>query len=169
MTGLVVAVDEVSCRVRVEFPDRDDGNGTNLVSDWLPVLQDFCVGNEQYRLPDENTQVVCLMDERCEAGVVLGAIYSDADPPPVTDRNLFYRRFLDGTVIQYDRAGHKLSATVQGEVDVTATGMIKTTAAQGQQHDGGSGKLNGAVQGDCLCAFTGSPHPMISGNVKLSL
>jgi len=164
MTGIVVAVDEQGCRVRVEFPDRD-----NLVSDWLPVGQEFCVGNQAYRLPDLDTQVACLMDDRCEAGVVICAIYSDADPPPVSDANLYYRRFRDGTVIQYDRAGHKLTADVQGEVEVSATGMIRTTAAQGQEIDGGSGQLKGAVQGDCLCSFTGRPHPMVSGNVKVSL
>jgi phage baseplate assembly protein V len=128
MTGIVVAIDEASCRVRVEFPDRDDGEGTALVSDWLPVGQRKTLGDLDYWLPDEGTQVACLMDEHCEAGVVLCAIYSDADPPPVSNRDLYYRRFRDGSVIQYDRAGHKLSANIQGEIEVTATGNITSTA-----------------------------------------
>jgi phage baseplate assembly protein V len=115
MTGVVVAVDEQSARVRVQFADLDD-----LISDWLPVMQEFCVGNQQYRLPDNGSQVVCLMDENYEAGVVLGAIYSDADPPPVTNANLFYKKFADGTVLQYDRAGHKLTVDVKGEIDARA-------------------------------------------------
>lgn len=123
MTGEVVAIDEQSCKVRVRFPDRD-----GLVSHWLPVMQEFCVGNQQYRLPDEGTQVVCLMDAYYEDGVVLGAIYSDADPPPVANKELFYRRFKDGSILQYDRAGHKLTASIQGEIDVTATGNITSTA-----------------------------------------
>lgn len=127
-TGKVVAIDEQSCRVRVEFPDRDDGAGKALVSHWLPVMQDFCFENKQYKIPDEGTQVVCLMDEFLEDGVVLGAIYSDADPPPVTNKDLFYRRFKDGSIIQYDRAGHQLTASIQGSIDVTATGNITSTA-----------------------------------------
>ncbi len=123
MTGIVVAVDEQSCCVRVEFPDRD-----GLVSGWLPVMQDFCVGNQEYKIPDEGNQVVCLMDEHCEDGVVLGAIYSNADPPPVTSRDLYYRRFKDGTSLQYDRDAHKLSADVQGDIDIAATGNITSTA-----------------------------------------
>ena len=125
MTGIVVAIDEQSCRVRVEFPDRD-----NLVSDWLPVMQDFALGNQSYRLPDEGTQVVCLMDEHYEAGVVIGAIYSDVDPPPVTNKDLFYRRFKDGSIIQYDRAGHKLTAAIQGDIDIAASGTITSTAPE---------------------------------------
>lgn len=123
MTGIVVAIDEQSCRARVQFPDLD-----NLVSDWLPVLQEFCVGNQAYRLPDIDNQVACLMDANYEAGIVLGAIYSDADPPPVTDANLYYRRFKDGSVIQYDRGEHKLTASIMGTIDITATGNITSTA-----------------------------------------
>lgn len=123
MTGIVVAIDEQSCKVRVQFPDLDD-----LVSDWLPVLQEFCVGNQAYRLPDLDNQVACLMDANYEAGIVLGAIYSDADPPPVTDANLYHIRFKDGTVIEYDRAGHMLTANVLGDIEITATGSITSTS-----------------------------------------
>lgn len=169
MTGIVHSVDEQTARVRVQFPNLD-----NLVSAWLPVLQEFCVGNQGYRLPDVASQVVCLMDANYEAGVVLGAIYSDSDPPPVTDANLYYRRFLDGTVLQYDRAGHKLLADVQGEIEVKATGDCNAEI-QGKtvlksmgtiELDGGSGAVKGLVQGDCLCAYTASPHPHISATVK---
>lgn len=124
MTGIVVAIDEQSCRARVKFPDRDD-----MISAWLPVMQSFCVGNQEYRLPDEGNQVVCLMDVHYEDGVVLGAIYSDADPPPVADKDLFYRRFKDGSTLVYDRKNHKLTAGIQGDIEISATGTITSTAA----------------------------------------
>jgi len=172
MTGIVVAVDEQSVKVRVQFPDRDD-----LVSDWLPVLQDFCVGNQHYRLPDVDNQVACLMDDNYEAGVVLGAIYSDADAPPVTSADIYYRRFKDGTVIQYDRAGHKLTADIKGAIDIKATGDCdavidgKTTlqSLQGVEIDGGTGNPSGAVQGQCICPLINKPHLMVSATVKESL
>lgn len=117
MNGIVVAVDEQGGRVRVEFPDRD-----NLISDWLPVGQKKTLGDFDYWLPDEGTQVACLMDANYEAGVVLCAIYSDGDSPPVTNKELYYRRFKDGSIIQYDRAGHKLTVDIKGEIDARTTG-----------------------------------------------
>lgn len=151
MTGIVVAVDEQSARVRVKFPDLDE-----LVSDWLPVMQEFCVGNQAYRLPDIDTQVVCLMDARLEAGTVLGAIYSDADPPPVADIDLYYRRFLDGTIIQYDRQNHRLLADVKGEVELIATG--NTTATIG-------GTLVAEVTGETTVT---TPKCTINGDVVIN-
>lgn len=119
MTGNVVAVDEQKHAVRVEFPDHD-----NMVSGWLPVGVQKSLGDHDYWMPDLQTQVACLMDENYEFGVVVCAIYSDADLPPVTGKDLYYRRFKDGTIIQYDRASHKLTANVQGDVELTTTGTI---------------------------------------------
>jgi phage baseplate assembly protein V len=115
INGVIVAIDAAACKVRVQFPDHDE-----LVSDWLPVGQRKALGDFDYWLPDLGTQVYCLMDEHFEDGVVLCAIYSDADPPPVTNANLFYKKFADGTVLQYDRAGHKLTVDVKGEIDARA-------------------------------------------------
>lgn len=161
MNGIVVAIDEQLCRVRVEFPDRD-----NLVSDWLPVGQKKTLGDEEYWLPDLDTQVVCLMDEHCEAGVVLCAIYSDLDPPPVANKDLFYRRFKDGTIIQYDRATHKLSVDVKGDIEATATGKADVTIdgkttyiSKGKiDLDGvGAGTMGGVLQQKHHCQFHGNP------------
>ncbi len=177
MIGKVVAIDEQTCKVRVEFPDRDDGDGQTLVSDWLPVGQKKTLGDLEYWLPDMDTQVACLMDEHLEAGVVICAIYSDADAPPVSNKDLYYRRFKDGTVIQYDRVRHTLLADVKGDIEVNATGKADVTI-QGKttwistgtiEHDGGSGSVKGVVQGDCICCYTGKPHPHISSNVKASI
>lgn len=169
MIGIVVAVDEAGCRVRVEFPDRDDGEGTALVSGWLPVGQKKTLGDLEYWLPDEGTQVACLMDRLCEDGVVLCAIYSDADPPPVADRNLFYRRFKDGSTIVYDRGAHKLSADIKGDIEVTADGHTLVKSAQGVDIDGGSGDTAGSVQGQCICPLLLNVHLMVSATVKESL
>lgn len=123
MTGTVVARDPGTHRVRVQFPDHD-----NVVSYWLPVGVQKSLGDFDYWLPDLNTHVACLMDENYEFGVVLCAIYSDTDLPPISNPDLFYKQFADGTIIQYDRAGHKLTANVQGTVDLVATGTITSTS-----------------------------------------
>lgn len=123
MIGIVVARDIKKHLVRVQFPDRD-----NIISAWLPVGVKGSLDDYEYWLPAMNSQVACLMDEHYEFGVVVCAIYSDNDLPPVTGDNIFYKRFKDGTFIQYDRETHKLFADVKGTVDIIATGNITSTA-----------------------------------------
>lgn len=174
MTGIVVAIDEVTCKVRVEFPDRDDGDGQTLVSDWLPVGQKKTLGDQEYWLPDLDTQVVCLMDEHLEAGVVICAIYSDTDAPPVGNKDLYYRRFKDGTIIQYDRAAHKLLADVQGDIEINATGTAdvaiggKTTWTSDKIDLDGGGAMAGCTNGLSKCHFYGGNHLDVSTTVKVS-
>jgi phage baseplate assembly protein V len=122
MTGIVVARDSNKHKVRVQFPDRD-----GMVSNWLPVGVQKSLGDYEYWLPDLNTQVACLMDENYEFGVVLCAIYSDEDEPPIDNPDLYYKKFKDGTIIQYDRAGHKLTADVKGDVEIIASGTLTAT------------------------------------------
>ncbi len=121
--GLVIATDAKQCRVRVKFPDRD-----GIVSYWLPVMQKKTLKDKVYWMPDIQEHVVCLMDEHDEFGVVIGAIYSDADIPPVNSQDKYHVVFDDGTAIEYDRSEHKLTATVQGDIEATATGTINVEA-----------------------------------------
>lgn len=60
-----------------------------------------------------------------------------------------------------------LDVTTTSDVNVTAGGKA-TVAAAGIDLDGG-GAVKGVVQRDCICAFTGSPHPMGSATVKASV
>ncbi len=55
----------------------------------------------------------------------------------------------------------KCTVTVEGKTAWTSHGTIEL--------DGGVGKPEGNVQGDCICAYTGKPHPMRSQTVKSSL
>lgn len=91
--------------VRVSFPED------NLVTAPIPVCYPATAGDEYFFLPDENTQVACLMDENAENGVVIGAIYSSSKPPSQGAKNKTYVKFKDGTVIVYDRSEHKYTAT----------------------------------------------------------
>jgi phage baseplate assembly protein V len=103
----------------VKFPEDDD-----LQSDWLPVVVQRSLGDRFAWPLKEDEQVVCLMDDGCETGVIIGAIYSDPDPPAgeaTTDK--FRIDFEDGTWIEYDNASHKLKANVEGEAEVKCTVM----------------------------------------------
>ncbi len=120
--GTVKAVDEAKGRVRVEFDDLD-----GMISYWLAVGFRKTLLDKDYWMPDIDEHVACLMDEHFEEGVVLCAIYSDADAVPVASKDKYHRLFSDGTFMEYDRAAHKLTASVQGEIDASTTGDAKLT------------------------------------------
>ena len=101
--GIVQQQDAAHAKVRVVFPDYDE-----VVSWWLPVIFAKTQNDKAYWIPDVGEQVVCLMDLRDEAGAVLGAIYSNADVPPVNSADKFHLAFRDGASVDYDRAAHVL-------------------------------------------------------------
>lgn len=115
--GVVTHIDETKAQVRVQFQDID-----NVISYWLPVLKQKTLKDKQYWMPDIGEHVACVIDEHAEEGIVLGAIYSDADAVPVGSRDKYHVKFNDGTVIEYDRAAHKLTADVKGDINVKVTG-----------------------------------------------
>lgn len=121
--GLISDVDAAKGLARVHFDD--DG----IVSAWLPIAFPKAMADSFVWLPDINEHVACLMDEHAENGVIIGSIYSAATAPNGGDKDKFRVRFQDGTVIEYDRAAHKLKANVQGSVDVEASGDIALKAA----------------------------------------
>ena len=73
--GIVTQIDAINVLARVNFGDDD------LTSFWLPVIQTKTLKDKFYVMPDVGEQVVCLMDENSEDGVILGAIYSAEDKP----------------------------------------------------------------------------------------
>lgn len=115
--GIVTQIDETKALVRVQFQDID-----GVLSYWLPVMQLKTLKDKQYWMPDLNEHVVCLLDEHGEEGVVIGAIYSQADAVPVSSKDKYHVKFEDGTIIEYDRANHKLYADVKGDIEAKATG-----------------------------------------------
>ena len=107
--GTVSAVDEQTMRVRVRLPDLD-----NLRTDWLPVLTRKSLRDKDYWLPDVGEHVAVLLDANGDDGVVLGAIFSEADAVPVVSRDKWHRRFDDSAELEYDSASHTL--TVRGGI-----------------------------------------------------
>jgi phage baseplate assembly protein gpV len=111
--GIVQSQDAAHAKVRVVFPDYDQ-----VVSWWLPVIFAKTQNDKAYWIPDVGEQVVCLMDLRDEAGAVLGAIYSDADSPPVNSADKFHLGFKDGASLDYDRAAHVLDLKLQDTAEI---------------------------------------------------
>ena len=97
--GKITSVDEKKHTARVQFTDRD-----KMVSWDLPVLVPSTVDPQDYCLPVENTDVVrVFLPNGQQQGFVIGAFYTDANPPPITDRKKYLRKFKDGTEIEADK------------------------------------------------------------------
>lgn len=71
--------------------------------------------NKDYWLPDVGEQVEVLLDANGEDGVILGAVYSDVDKPPFSDKNVRGTKYADGAEFSYNRATHTL--TVKGGIE----------------------------------------------------
>lgn len=124
--GTVSAVNPKTGQARVRLPECD-----NLRTPWLNVLQRNTQNNKDYWLPDIGEQVEVLLDRNGEEGVILGAIYSSVDKPPVEDANARGITYADGAAFYYDRANHTL--TIRGGIahimiETTGTVSIKTSA-----------------------------------------
>ncbi|HAU5654043.1 TPA: phage baseplate assembly protein V [Citrobacter freundii] len=109
-TGTVSAVDADGVKARVRLPECD-----NMRTNWLDVLQRNTQNNKDYWLPDVGEQVKVLLDENGEDGVILGAVYSDVDKPPFSDKDVRGTKFSDGAEFSYNRTSHTL--TIRGGIE----------------------------------------------------
>lgn len=122
--GIVSAVNAATGWARVRLPAYD-----NLETAELPVLQRRTHKDKALDLPDVGEQVALILDRRGEDGVVLGAIWSEADPVPQSDGpDVDVRHYEDGTLLRYDRKAHKLTAEVQGDIALSCTGTADIIA-----------------------------------------
>ena len=118
---------------RVRFDDID-----GLVSAWLPVIHHKTQADKVIWTLDIGEHVACLMDANMEDGCIVGAVYSEADAPPVVSADKFRIQFRDGGYFEYDRstgamAAHAVggaSITVGGDASVTVGGNVILKAAK---------------------------------------
>jgi phage baseplate assembly protein V len=123
--GLVEAVgqNENLGKVKVCFPQLD-----GMVSDWLPVVQPLTFDAKAWAVPRKDTQVIVLPGETpgpgLEDAVVLGGIYSKADPPPFEDNAIIGMVADDGVEISYDPGASLLSIHSPKEINIVATDIV---------------------------------------------
>ncbi|VEE09212.1 phage baseplate assembly protein V [Neisseria animalis] len=172
--GIVAAVDEAGHNLRVRLPALED-----METDWLPMITFAAGGNQFYSLPDEGEQVVCLLDAQGESGAVLGATYNAADKPPAASKDMWVRRFKNGTVIEHDRKTGDVRVKTSGVVTIDADAVVEktltvnglltyTAGMSGSGGGGASAMIDGAVHatGDITSGGISLPnhtHPGDSG------
>lgn len=123
--GVVVKRDEKNMRVCVKFSDTVT---KPLTTNWLPVLLPRASGDCYYDLPDIGDKVLCLfLPNGIDTGFVLGSFYGE-NKSPITNGDIYFHKFKDGTYLEYNRKKHKLIASCVGDVELSATGNLKIEA-----------------------------------------
>ncbi len=109
----------------VRFADLD-----GLVTRWLPVIHPKTQDDKAAWTLDVGEHVACLMDQYLEDGCIVGAIYSEADVPPVASREKFRVQFKDGGSFEYDRSSGAMEVVCKGMATLRAEGdvLVKTPA-----------------------------------------
>ena len=120
--GYVTAVDEGTGRARVRVDDLD-----GIESYWLHILQGRVAEDQEAYWLDPGDFVALLSDEKLEAGVILGCLYSEKNPPPINTRDKYYRRFSDGGLVEYDRSTGVLTLEAINRINITAPNGIHIT------------------------------------------
>lgn len=105
--GIVSQINPILVQARVHFGDDDS------TSYWLPVLQTKTLKDKFYVMPDIGEQVVCLMDENSEDGVILGAIYSTEDKAAINTEKQLSMNLDDGSSINADKENQTLTVVFQ--------------------------------------------------------
>ena len=117
--GVVAETDPATHSARVRFDDLD-----GLETMRLPVGVHKSLKDKSYWMPDVGEHVSCLLDLNAETGVILCAIYSEADVPPVNSQDKRHVTFSDGTWVEYDRAEHRLEVHCVGDIGIFAGGHL---------------------------------------------
>ena len=159
---------------RVRLPDFD-----NMRTMWLPIAYPKTKDDQCCWTYDNGEHVAVLLDSRGEDGVILGAVYSSADTPPVTDPNKFAIRFKDGALLEYDRNTHVLTVSgvqkvvVEASVEILLKADAKVTVDTPEAEFTGNltvqkkltylGGMAGSGGSGAAASITGNLH--VDGNI----
>jgi phage baseplate assembly protein V len=181
--GTIAEVDLAARRVRVQSGE--------LLTDWLKWRTDRAGSTRTWNPPTIGEQVMILSPSgELGNGIVMPSIYSDAHDAPSDSADEHVTLYPDDARLSYNHvtqvlniAGIKdLTISATGNVNISndgnavlnTAGNVEVMAGGKITHTGntidldGGGAVKGCVQGDCLCSFTGMPHPQVSATVKAS-
>lgn len=103
-----------------------------IVTQWIPIAVAKSKDDSFSFMFDVGEHVACIMDDNCEQGLVVSAIYDNKKQPDGGNKDKVRVKFKDGASIEYDRANSVL--TIGGVKDVvincenaTVTASTKVT------------------------------------------
>ncbi len=120
-----------------------------LTTGYLPFMSRRAGPDRSWWAPETGEQVLVIAPGGVmELAIILpGGLYSDAHPAPADMASVARMTFGDGAIIEYDRAAHRLSATLPagGDVDITAPDGVTINGdlvVTGDVHAGGAGGVS---------------------------
>lgn len=130
--GFISKCDPVKGLYKVRFEED------KFESHWIFAIESNTKDNKSESGFDEGEHVACVMDKHREHGVILGAIYDDGNLPEVGNKDIWVKKFKDGSFIHYNRADKKLRLSIEGEVEVVKSTKFKITASDVIELNGNS-------------------------------
>jgi phage baseplate assembly protein V len=89
--------------VRVILPDRKDHEGTPMITKPIPVMQICSAAKKQFAMPRIDAPVMLIKLPNGTADyLVVGAFYTQRNPPPVSDPLLDYTEWEGGHIQKFD-------------------------------------------------------------------
>lgn len=155
----------------------DDFNKWYAV-DVQPLLPDGQVNQNAPEIHDVPIDVIWGADKRgifClpvkDAIVRVGYYYNDPCMPYIAgiipDGYNLPEHLVDSIIIQ-QKDGVRVEIMADSKIKITTSNKVEILAGNTVDIDGGGGSLSGVVTKNCMCAFTGGPHPDYSVDVKAS-
>lgn len=115
-TGTISSVNEVECKARVVFEDRDD-----IVSQDLYLLYRGTKRVKPYLIPEVGETALCLfLPNAIEEGYIIGSYYNDMEKPAENNKNIFSLTLPNGTKFKYDLSTNKLILEGLTSIDINA-------------------------------------------------
>lgn len=132
-----------------------------VVTDFMTYVGSFGAFNQHFLPPVVGEQVLVVKFE--DSGLYLGF----SIPPIQTDApsNAESITYSDGTTISYDTDTHELKVNAKDTITIVCKKAIIKSDSIDLGDEGGGG----VVTTQCICPFTGSPHPQGSNKVKAVL
>lgn len=163
--GVVAELDEAAARVRISIGE--------LLTDWLPWLTARAGATRTWSAPRPGEQVLVLAPYGdLTQAVALPGIYQDAHPAPAARREVERIAFPDGSLVDYDSAGHVLTVTAGSGRVVINCGSATVNASQSVTLATPQTTCTGAltVQGllTWQAGMTGTGDAAIAGNVAVA-
>lgn len=150
----------------------------NIETGWLPIASPWVGNGWGMVAPPTDGDIVMVV---CQEGDINAGIISlrlfgdDARAPSGAPSGEFWLMHKSGSLLKFHNDGSveltsnkNLTVTVGGDMNANVTGKAIITASE-VDLIGTGGAAKGIVQGDCVCAFTGAAHSMVSAKVKGSL
>lgn len=132
-----------------------------VVTDFMTYVGSFGAFNQHFLPPVVGEQVLVVKFE--DSGLYLAF----SIPPIIRDAksNVESRTYSDGTTISYDTDTHELKVNAKGTITIVCKKAIIKSDSIDLGDEGGGG----VVTTQCICPFTGSPHPQGSNKIKAVL